>query len=67
MRCPNCGSENFLTWGFDFGFDSETGYHDTGVRAKCNACGHEADVEDFQEREDGTSTSGKQPASDCRL
>jgi predicted Zn-ribbon and HTH transcriptional regulator len=50
MRCPECGYEDFTTWTYDYGEDRETGYRDSGVRAKCAKCGHEADVEDFQER-----------------
>ena len=50
MRCPECNSENFVTAAYDHGVDPETGYHNAGVRACCLDCGHEADVEDFQER-----------------
>lgn len=50
MKCPQCGSEDFEAWGYDYGQDPETGYVDSGVRARCRTCGHEADVEDFQER-----------------
>ena len=48
MNCPECGSEEFVTWPYDFGMDPETGHQDTGVRAQCKSCGHIADVEDFQ-------------------
>jgi len=48
MNCPECGSVDFETWAYDYGIDPETGYIDAGVRAKCLECGHEADVEDFQ-------------------
>jgi len=48
MRCPECGSEDFVTWPYYFGMDQETGNPDEGVRACCRNCGHEADVEDFQ-------------------
>ena len=51
MNCPECGSVDFETWAYDYGEDPETGYRDSGVRAKCLECGHEADVEDFQPQE----------------
>jgi hypothetical protein len=45
--CPECGSENFQTWPYNFGTERETGYEDSGVRALCRDCGHDADIEDF--------------------
>ena len=48
MSCPECGSEEFSTFSYDLGVDPETGYRDSGVRALCAKCSHEADVEDFQ-------------------
>jgi len=58
LRCPECGSEDFVTWPYDFGEERETGYRDCGVRAECKTCHHEADIEDFQPR--ATPTSGKE-------
>jgi hypothetical protein len=51
MCCPECGSEEFFQRPYDFGRDPETGYHDSGVRATCHKCSHDADIEDFQHLE----------------
>jgi hypothetical protein len=48
MACPECGSDEFDAREYDYGRDPETGYSDSGVRATCLECGHDADIEDFQ-------------------
>lgn len=45
--CPECGSNDFASWEYDFGMSMETGYHDCGMRCKCRNCGHEEDADGF--------------------
>ena len=51
MRCPRCDCPEFAVESYDFGIDPDTGYRNSGVRARCASCGLEADVEDFQPQE----------------
>lgn len=47
--CPNCGSDKHLNFSdYDFGRDSQTGYHDAGGRFHCTKCGTKGDAEDAQ-------------------
>ena len=46
--CPECGSSNITHHSFDFGKDSDTGYHDAGGRYKCADCGSEGDADDVK-------------------
>lgn len=38
VRC-DCGSSDVTPIEWDYGADSETGYHDAGMGYKCRACG----------------------------
>jgi hypothetical protein len=37
--CPECGSDQVTIEEYDFGICSQTGYHDSGERFRCGACG----------------------------
>jgi rubredoxin len=45
--CPECGSGEVTVQKYDFGICRETGYHDTGERFRCRACGAAGDAEDL--------------------
>ncbi len=38
--CNQCGSENVELAGYDYGTDSDTGYHDAGEALICRNCRH---------------------------
>lgn len=57
-NCPECESEEFSTSPYDFGMDQETGYRDSGVRAGCSKCGHDADIEDFMRKVNCSTCAG---------
>ena len=46
--CPDCGSSNISHHSFDYGHDSDTGYHDAGGRYRCADCGSEGDADDVK-------------------
>jgi hypothetical protein len=43
-RRENCEHQSVLVIPFDFGFCSETGYHDAGERTVCADCGEVPEV-----------------------
>jgi len=45
--CPECGSDHISIEEFDFGICSQTGYHDTGERFRCGACGATGDADEL--------------------
>jgi hypothetical protein len=47
FSCPECKSENVEFAPFDFGIDSQTGYHDEGMMGHCMECLHTIDAEEF--------------------
>ena len=47
MRCPECLSDTIATHRYDFGICRQTGYHDTGERFRCRACGATGDVDEL--------------------
>jgi len=46
--CPQCGSAEVSIERYDFGRDSETGYHDAGETFRCRDCGATGDVEEIE-------------------
>jgi hypothetical protein len=47
MRCPECLSDAVAVHEYDFGIYRQTGYHDSGGRFRCRACGATGDVDDL--------------------
>jgi hypothetical protein len=52
LRCPRCDSTDVVTEDYDFGICRKTGYSDSGVAARCQACGCVGPEEDFLSKED---------------
>lgn len=48
--CPDCGSGKVSFHPYDFGKESQTGYHDAGERYTCGKCGSKGDAEDCAPR-----------------
>jgi len=44
--CPECSSEKVYATPYDYGIDSDTGYHDQGEMARCSECGWQGVPED---------------------
>lgn len=66
LRCPRCHSDEIETWEYEFHSDPETGFCDSGVRARCldAKCRMTADIEEFQvpcEHCNGTGVEPPQP------
>ena len=47
MRCPECLSDAVAARDYNFGICRQTGYHDSGARFRCSACGATGDVDDL--------------------
>lgn len=45
--CPNCQADDIRFDDYDFGTDTQTGYHDTGTRFMCRCCGEIGEIEDL--------------------
>lgn len=46
--CPDCCSDELTFHEYDFGRDSETGYHDCGEYAHCLQCGRNNEARDAE-------------------
>jgi hypothetical protein len=64
--CPDCGAhvKHLSIRPYDFGRDSDTGYHDAGERYHCSKCGGSGDASDVQEA--ATLAKPKRKISDAR-
>jgi hypothetical protein len=47
IRCPECLSDTVAVHEYDFGVCQQTGYHDSGDRFQCRACGATGDLGDL--------------------
>ncbi len=56
LKCPECNSEHVSHFEYDFGVDQETGYRDSGERAKCLDCRFEAESDEFKTEEEDESS-----------